>query len=165
AVDVLTACSRYSPSSKKSSISAHSASSASSACSPSPCRRSGVPLPAASIITDMMLLPSTRLLSQRPRRLWQGKRLATPPHLAAARACRPSLLMMVMSRAGMGWSLVQIAMANLHVLQQWTQGLSEAFGQVDRAVLAASATNSHGDIGAIARGKAWQPLVQVGQQV
>ncbi|HBO5845833.1 TPA: tyrosine-type recombinase/integrase [Pseudomonas aeruginosa] len=62
----------YSPSSNLLLISSTSAFNASSSCSPSVCRCRLVPLPAASIITAMMLLPSTQLSGLRPTRTWQG---------------------------------------------------------------------------------------------
>jgi hypothetical protein len=48
-------------------------------------------LPAASIITAMMLLPSTQSPSLATR-MRLSKRLAQATNLAAARACRPSLI-------------------------------------------------------------------------
>ena len=62
----------YSPSSKKLLISATSAFSASCSCSPSVHRWILVPLPAASIIMAMMLLPSTMDSGVRPAFIWQG---------------------------------------------------------------------------------------------
>src|SRR5512134_3889991 len=88
--------SSHSPSPKRSAISARSAASAASASSPCASTRTEAPLPAASIITPMMLLALTR----RPLRVSQTsllKPLATWVSLAEARACRPSLLTMVSS--------------------------------------------------------------------
>src|SRR3990167_5893796 len=126
-----------------------------------------VPLPAASITTAMMLLPSTRLSGVRPKRTWQGKRPATPTNFAAARACRPSLLMMVISQAGMSRCilLAEVAVANLKVFQLRLERLPQAFSQVDRAGMAAGTADGDGHVGAIAGSKAWQPLVQVRMDV
>src|SRR5580765_7511187 len=80
----------YSASPKRSAISLTSAASAASASSPSASIRTRLPLPAASIITPMMLLAFTR----RPLRdshTSAAKAPATSVSLAAARACRPSL--------------------------------------------------------------------------
>jgi len=60
----------------------------------------GEPLPAASIIIAMMLLPSTIDSGVRPALIWQGNWPATPTNFAEARACRPSLLIISISRAG-----------------------------------------------------------------
>src|SRR5580765_931750 len=80
----------YSASPKRSAISLTSAASAASASSPSASIRTRLPLPAASIITPMMLFAFTR----RPLReshTSAAKAPATSVSLAAARACRPSL--------------------------------------------------------------------------
>src|SRR5882672_8366517 len=80
----------YSSSPKRSPISLTSAESAASASSPSASMRTLLPLPAASIITPMMLFAFTR----RPLRDSQtsaAKAPATSVSLAAARACRPNL--------------------------------------------------------------------------
>src|SRR5690242_3683523 len=81
----------YSSSPKRSPISLTIAASAFSASSPSVSMRTRLPLPAASIITPMMLFAFTR----RPLRdshTSAAKAPATSVSLAAARACRPSLL-------------------------------------------------------------------------
>src|SRR5262249_20147249 len=80
----------YSSSPKRSAISRVSADAAASASSPSASTTTGLPLPAASIITPMMLFAFTR----RPLRESQtsaAKPPATSVSRAAARACRPSL--------------------------------------------------------------------------
>ena len=84
----------HSPSPNLSSISASRAAMASCSWSPSVSISTSAPKPAASIITPMMLLALTR----RPLRLSQtshGKLPASLVSLADARACRPSLLLMV----------------------------------------------------------------------
>jgi len=53
-----------------------------------------VPLLAANNISDITLLQST-VLSLVDNVIWQLNRDATPVNLAAALACRPSLLMIV----------------------------------------------------------------------
>src|SRR6267142_2774025 len=80
----------YSSSPKRSPISLTSAVSAASASSPSASMTTRLPLPAASIITPMMLFALTR----RPLRdshTSAAKAPATSVSLAAARACKPSL--------------------------------------------------------------------------
>src|SRR3990172_9441455 len=70
---------------------------AASSSGPSVSMLTAVPLAAASIITPMMLLALTRL----PLRVSQMPLLYRPAswvNLAAARACRPSLLMISISR-------------------------------------------------------------------
>ena len=68
-----------------------------------------LPMPAASIITPMMLLALTR----RPLRLMQtslGKLPASLVSLAEARACRPSLLLMVSGRFDHGRRLGRLVL-------------------------------------------------------
>ena len=50
--------------------------------------------------------------------------------------------------------LGEVAVANLDVLQSFLQGLTQAFGQVDGAVMPAGAANGNSNVGAIARGEA-----------
>src|SRR6476660_6259613 len=84
----------YSPSPNFSLMSATNASSASCSCSPSVSIITSLPMPAASIITPMMLLALTRR-SPLAIHTSQGKLAASLVSLAEARACRPSLLLMV----------------------------------------------------------------------
>src|SRR6185369_17611725 len=89
----------YSPSSNLSAMSLSSAASAESASAPSASMVMNAPLPAASIMTPMMLLAFTR----RPLRESQTshlKPLAICVSLAEARACRPSLLTISASARG-----------------------------------------------------------------
>src|SRR6185503_4023180 len=82
----------HSPSPKRSAISRVSAASAASASAPLASMVTFEPLPAASIITPMMLFAFTRRpLRESQISLW--KPLARCVNLAAARACSPSLLM------------------------------------------------------------------------
>src|SRR3990167_3962822 len=84
----------HSPSPNLSAISASSASMASCSCAPLVSISTEVPMPAASIITPMMLLALMRR-SPRLMKTSQGKLPARLVSLADARACRPSLLLMV----------------------------------------------------------------------
>src|SRR5476651_1991245 len=97
----------------------------------------------------MMLLPSTMDSGVRPARIWQGNCPATPTNLAEARACRPSLLMISISRAGIAQVFLsaKVAVANLDILEGLLQHLAEAFGQVDGAMVTAGTANGNGDIG------------------
>src|SRR5581483_5668979 len=81
-----------------SAISCSSASSASASSLPTAMSVSFAPMPAASIITPMMLLPLTSRPSRRMR-MSDLKRDAVVTSFAAARACRPSLLTMVTERS------------------------------------------------------------------
>src|SRR5262249_4571704 len=86
----------HSPSPKRLAINASSASIACCSSGPSISMVTVEPIPAASIITPMMLLAST----WRPLRdilTWLTKLPASWVSLAEARACSPSLLMMVVS--------------------------------------------------------------------
>src|SRR5450830_411708 len=136
---------------------------AASSCSPSVFRWILVPLPAASIIMAMMLLPSTMLSGVRPARIWQGNWPATPTNFAEARACRPSLLMISISRAGIAVVVLsaKVAVADLDVLQGLLQGLAQAFGEVDGAVMPARAADGNSDISPVAGGKTRQPFKQI----
>src|SRR5258706_13183734 len=115
--DTATPCSTkftYSPSSNLSAISFSTAASAASASSPSACTVIEAPLPAASIITPMMLLALTR----RPLRISQTshwKPLATCVSLAEARACSPSLLTISTSALATTASVILAAGIHGHV--------------------------------------------------
>src|SRR5437868_13736322 len=74
-------------------MSSRSALTAASASVPLASMSTDEPLPAASIITPMMLLAFTRRLL-RVSQISQANLLASWVSLADARACRPSLLMM-----------------------------------------------------------------------
>src|SRR5450830_569189 len=115
----------------------------------------------------IILLPSTMDSGVRPARIWQGNCPATPTNLAEARACRPSLLMISISRAGIAGVFLsaKVAVANLNVLEGLLQHLAQAFGQVDRAMVASGAADGNGDIRPVARGKARQPFEQVAGDV
>src|SRR3989338_7620533 len=106
----------YSPSPNLSLISANRAFMASSSRGPSHSSSTELPSPAASIITPMMLLAFTRR-SLRLMNTWQGKLLASLVSLAEARACRPSLLLMVtvvLIMGGLDDLVVRAAGGDLH---------------------------------------------------
>ena len=86
------------------------------------------PIPAANNIIDIMLLPSTQL-SMPHFRSWilQGKDAQSVASFAAARACKPRLLIMSSVRFGIliVFVFVDIAVTHLHV----TKTLGEMFFQ------------------------------------
>ena len=79
-----------------------------------------------------------------------------PTNLADARACKPSLLMISISSAGIAGLILssKVAVANLDILQSLLQAFAESLGQIHRAVMTASAADPYGDIGAVAGGEA-----------
>ena len=85
----------YSPSPNLSLNSATMASMASCSCSPDVSKTTSAPSPAASIITPMMLLALMRR-APRANQTSHGNVAASLLSLAEARACRPSLLLMMM---------------------------------------------------------------------
>src|SRR6185369_16776110 len=105
-----------------------------------------LPMPAASIITPMMLLALTRrspLLTQTS----QGKLPASLVSLAEARACRPSLLLIVV--------VVRIIVSSRLVLRRGDRHLHHALGSADhgprhqclqRLVAIAHAAQQHGQV-------------------
>src|SRR5262245_15321582 len=129
--------SRYSPSPNLSRISCRMAASALSASLPSASIFTVLPMPAASIITPMMLFALTR----RPLREIQisaSKPPASCVSLAEARACRPSLLMISASALGIQ------APVGVHVHQAFgaaRQGALHRAGQ--RAVPAGEHAQQH----------------------
>lgn len=90
------------------------------------------PLPAASIIMAMMLLPSTIDSGVRIALTWHGYLPAIPTNFADARACKPSLLMISISSAGIAGLILssKVAVANLDVFQGFLQALAQALRQV-----------------------------------
>src|SRR5258706_15103370 len=115
--DTATPCSTkftYSPSSNLSAISFCSAPSAAAASSPSASITSRAPLPAASIITPMMLLAFTRR-ALRDSQTSHLKPLATCVSLAEARACSPSLLTISTSALAITGSVILAAGIRGHV--------------------------------------------------
>src|SRR5512139_3155615 len=115
--DTATPCSTkftYSPSSNLSAMSFCSAAIAASASSPCASMSSEAPLPAASIITPMMLLAFTRR-PLRASQISQAKPLASCVSLAEARACSPSLLTIWTSAVAIPASVILSARIRAHV--------------------------------------------------
>src|SRR6056297_980367 len=148
--------------------------SASTACSSSgPSTRSSTSVPwlAASIITCMMFFASTsRPLPLILTLLSNSDAVATS--FAVARACRPSLLIMVIGRRIMvrsdlfpGLQVWQFGMAYLHVVVFLPEVLTQLLAHIHRPVLAAGTTNGDGHIAAVAISKRRQPGIQEGLQV
>src|SRR5690606_2669467 len=118
-----------------------------------------VPLLAASIITDMMFLPSAIWLLL-PRRILLANWLAVPASLAAARACRPRLLMICNSVRIMvvpSRYAVQFTMPHLHLRILLAEQRTQLLGQIHRPVLAAGAADGDGQVTAVGFNKTGQP--------
>src|SRR5690554_7086115 len=144
---------------------------ASCSSGPSAASSTSVPWLAASIITCMMLRASTSRPLARSVILLSN-RDAVVTSLLVARACSPSLLMMVMGRQIMaasdlppGLQVWQFGVAYLHVAVLLAEVLAQLFANVDRTVLAAGAANGDGHVAAITVGEGGQPGVQEAGEV
>src|SRR5699024_4771403 len=104
----------YSPSPNLSAINASNASMASCSRSPLVSIDTSLPMPAASIITPMMLLALTRR-SPRLIHTSHGKLPASLVSLADARACRPSLLLMIVVVVVIGSSCLVLRRGDGHL--------------------------------------------------
>src|SRR5574343_1416612 len=138
----------YCPSPNLSAISARMASSASCSRSPLVSSTTSLPSPAASIITPMMLLALTRrspLLSHTSH----GKLPASLVSLAEARACRPSLLLMVVVIWGMSLSCLVLGCGVAHGHDALgATGLGAGAQRLQAFVSVADAAQQHRQIGA-----------------
>src|SRR5207253_3994984 len=138
----------YSPSPKRSLISRTIASSAACSSSPSVSISISAPMPAASIITPMMLLA----LTLRPLRLMKTsllKPVASLVSLAEARACRPSLLLMVTVVLIIGTGFVGLVLRSRRSdLHHPLRGARHRAGDqhVERVVAVAQRPPQHGHV-------------------